>query len=238
MVREKRAHPWGATVLLCLVFVFIGAFAFKVLGFYRGIQDGTLTAEAAYQSSRPSTTDAIAALVANAEGSGALATDDDPMLGSADAPLTIVEFGDFGCPYTRSESYVMRALAQRFPETIRYIYRDFPIEDLHPGAEMAARGGYCAHEQGKFWEYHDGIFLSGDVSDGAILAAADAADLELAAFTDCVNGDTAWDEVETDLADGYAEGVRGTPTFFLNGETVEGAIPYDIFVAIIEAFIN
>lgn len=233
---SKRPFPWVATALLCLFLVTIGAFSFKVFRFYRGIKDGTITEAAVYASSRPSASSAIAALAANARGSGALATSDDPMLGNPDAVFTIVEFGDFGCPFTKEESYVMRALAQQYPSTIRYIYRDFALEELHPGAELAAKAGYCAHNQGKFWEFHDEVFLQGDLSEEGMLAVADQAGLNVDELADCLNAPEALAEIEADLADGYEHGVRGTPTFFLNGEMVEGAIPYDIFVAIVTAF--
>lgn len=236
VVPEKRPFPWGATVLLVVVFGLMGAFAWRVGRFYTGIQNGSVTAEAAYASSRSSVSETAAAFAARASGESVLATNDDPMLGSANAVLTIVEFGDFGCPFTRQESYVMRALAQKYPDTIRYIYRDFPLEDLHPGAELAARAGYCAHKQGKFWEYHDEVFRAGAVDEESVLTAAVSAGVTPAPFLDCLESDAAMAEVETDLADGYAGGVVGTPTFFLNGEMVEGAIPYEIFVAIIEAF--
>src|SRR4029079_17144765 len=75
-------------------------------------------------------------------------------------PVTIVEFADFGCPYSRASSFIMRSLARKYGDQIRYVYRDFPIEELHPGATLAAEAGDCAQEQNKFWEFHDKLYLN------------------------------------------------------------------------------
>lgn len=179
----------------------------------------------------------LTAFVEGATGSGALATGDDPMLGDPKAAITIVEFGDFGCPYTRQESYVLRALATTFGSSIRYIYRDFPLEELHPGAERAAVAGFCADQQEKFWEFHDALFSTSDIGEERILDIADEIGLHVDQFVTCVNDEASLEEMGEDLTDGYEAGVTGTPTFFVNGEKIEGAIPYELFTQIIEAFL-
>ncbi len=232
----KKSFPWAGTIIFVIVLALIGAFSWKVYHYYRGIQDGTLNVDQVFASTRPSTEAAVASLAAHAKGSGALATNDDPMLGSATAALTIVEFGDFGCPFTKSESYVMHALAIKFPKQIRFIYRDFPLEELHPGTTLAADAGYCANQQGKFWEYSEQIFNRGDLTETGIASIAQDIGLDLPAFATCLADPAADEEVQGDLADGYAAKVVGTPTFFINGEKIEGAIPFDTFVQIVQAF--
>jgi protein-disulfide isomerase len=232
----KKSFPWAGTIIFVIVLALVGAFAWKVLHYYNGIKNGTLSAETVFASSRPSTEAAIADLAAKAKGSGVLATDDDPMKGSATAALTIVEFGDFSCPYTKSESFVMHALVVKFPEKIRYIYRDFPLDELRPGATMAAYAGYCAQQQGKFWEFHDEIFARGDLTVEGLLAIANDIGLNIPQYQICLDDPATQTEVQADLADGYAAGVKGTPTFFINGEKIEGAIPFDIFLQIVQAF--
>lgn len=227
--------PWLATVLLGAGIVLLLLFSWQVFSFYRKIQKGDLD-PGAFALSRPASSEVFAAFAANAKGSGAMATSDDPALGNANAVLTIVEFADFGCPYSKAESTVVRALAKKFPNSVRFIYRDFPIEDLHPGAELAAYAGYCAHKQGAFWEFHDEAFAQTTLDENAILGIAEELNLDVDRFVSCVNDESTKLEVEEDMSDGYAAGVRGTPTFFFNGEMVEGEIPYDIFVTIIEAF--
>lgn len=231
----RRRFPWGATVLLVLVLGLTGAFAWKVFSYYRQIKDGTID-PGTYALSRPSTTQALAALVANAQGSGTLATEDDPDRGDKDAAVTIVEFADFGCPYSKTESAVIHALAQQFPKDVHVIYRDFPIEDIHDGAELAAAAATCGDAQGVFWDFHDALFRAPVLTEESVLAIAEDLDLDMTEFVDCVNDPDTTAEYEGDLADGYAAGVRGTPTFFVNGEMIEGAVPFDLFVKIVEAF--
>lgn len=238
METTKRHFPWLATFFLVIVVVGVLGFAWRVFSFYRKIQAGEVD-PGTYGLTRATSSveSAIAALAANARGSGALATGDDPMLGTPTAKVTIVEFGDFGCPYTRQESLVLRALATTYAKQIRYIYRDFPLEELHPGAERAAKAGTCADAQGKFWEFHDAIFLGSDISDERILEVGDSIGLNTDKFVACINDERTADEMNEDLADGVDAGVTGTPTFFVNGEKIEGAIPFDLFVKIIEAFL-
>lgn len=238
MEESKRHFPFVATLLFVVVLVGVLGFAWKVFSFYRQIQAGEVD-PGTYGVTRTTSSveAALAALVKNATGSGALATGDDPMLGSPKAAVTIVEFGDFGCPFTRQESLVMRALATTYGNSIRYIYRDFPLEELHPGAERAAAGGVCADAQGKFWEYHDALFASSDIGEERILAVAEDIGLNVDTFVACVNDDATMKEVYEDLADGVDADVTGTPTFFVNGEMIEGAVPFDLFKKVIQAFL-
>lgn len=238
MHMEGRRFPWAATVVLGVFLLLAGGFSWKVFSFYRQIQNGTMD-PGTYALSRTDTSQALAALVAQAQGSGALATDDDPSVGAGkDARITIVEFGDFGCPYTKAESLVVQALVRQFPDDVKVVYRDFPLEELHPGAELAAAGGVCAEAQGRFWEYHDAVFAANDLSEETIVEIADEIGLDTSDFVDCVNDVDTIAEYEQDLADGYAAEVRGTPTFFVNGEKIEGAVPYDLFKNIVEAFLR
>jgi protein-disulfide isomerase len=171
-----------------------------------------------------------------APGSGVLASVDDPSLGPDNAQLTIVEFADFGCPYSKEESYVITALAKQYP-TVKFIYRDFPLDDIHPGANLAAQAGECAHEQGAFWEYHDLLYRhSGEFTTTALIDYAEQLDLNTAQFTECLTSGAYRDEVLNDARDGVSAGVEGTPTLFFNGQKISGAIPYQTFVDLIEAF--
>lgn len=236
MLMEARRFPWGATILLSLFLLITGAFAWKVFSFYRQIRNGTMD-PGTYALSRVSTDQTLKALVSQAKGSGTLATDDDPSLGGDDAVVTIVEFADFGCPYSKTESHIVRALAQQFPDDVRVIYRDFPLEELHPGAELAAAAGVCADAQRSFWDFHDKVFGVTDLSQDTILAIAEDLSLDMDEFVACINDPATTEEFEQDLADGVTAGVEGTPTFFVNGQKIEGAVPYDLFRKIIEAFI-
>ena len=223
----------GVGLLLCLFF----AFTWRVYTFYQQIKQGTLDFSGLQYSSTAARAEDLQALVAGAPGSGQLASSDDPSLGNPEAKITVVEFADFGCPFSAEAHYVVRALAREFPDTVRFIYRDFPLDELHPGATLASEAGECAAEQGKFWEFHDQIYgHSGEFTQASLLGAAENAGVNADTFKTCLQGGKYTAEVKTDLTDGIKAGAVGTPTFFVNGVMIEGAIPYAIFKEIIRAF--
>ncbi|OGZ97103.1 MAG: hypothetical protein A3J10_01195 [Candidatus Sungbacteria bacterium RIFCSPLOWO2_02_FULL_54_10] len=171
--------------------------------------------------------------------------DDDPILGNPDAPVTLVEFSDFQCPFCRR--FYQETLPQIKKEYLqtgraKLVYRDFPLVQIHPGALPAAEGTQCAHEQGKFWEMHDAIFDEQEKQgSGTVQFTADdvkrwAASIGLNAsqFNACLDSRKYQQEVEKDIADGSAAGVSGTPATFINGRLVSGAQPFAAFKAIIE----
>ncbi len=214
------------------------AFAWRVFGYYRRIQLGLIdTASFNFQKTYASAR-YLDSLAAAAPGSGELATSDDPSLGDSKAKLTIVYFADFGCPYSEQVSHVVRAVAKQFPNDIRFIYRDFPLIELHPGADLAAVAGECADKQGKFWEMHDALYSeNGDFTVETLTAAAEEVGLNSASFRNCLEDPEMASEVAADLADGVSAGVIGTPTFFFNGQKIEGAIPFSTFNDLIHAFL-
>jgi protein-disulfide isomerase len=166
--------------------------------------------------------------------SASIVSTDDPALGRTDATLTIVEFADFECPFSREASLTMRELSLKYPERIHYIYRDFPISDTHPLAQKAAEAGECAAEQGQFWQYHDKLYANqSDLSSDRLNEFASELGLNTQAFESCLSSGRKRQEVLDDYQDGLAAGVRGTPTFFLNGTKVEGSIPKELFEQLI-----
>ncbi|MBI2552057.1 DsbA family protein [Candidatus Uhrbacteria bacterium] len=159
---------------------------------------------------------------------------DDPAFGNPAAPLQIVEFADFECPYSRDESAIVRELQARFPEKIYFIYRDFPLEDIHPHAFRASEAANCAQDQGKFWAMHDKLYQNAQrLSDLDLKTYALEIGLNIVKFNACFDSRKYKEEIEGDRADGIAAGVVGTPTFFINGQKVEGAIPMPVWEQII-----
>ncbi len=167
-----------------------------------------------------------------------VSADDDPFLGDADAPVTIIEFSDYECPFCG------RFFAQTLPEMkreyidkglVKLVYRDFPLS-FHPNAQKAAEAAECAGDQGKYFEMHDKIFENQQAIGVANLKAY-AADLSLdtAAFNDCLDSGKFAQEVKDDFADGQAAGVSGTPSFFINDKKLVGAQPFEAFKAVIDA---
>ncbi len=161
--------------------------------------------------------------------------DDDPALGPADAPVTMIEFSDFACPYCRKfQEETFPALWQAYPDQLRFVYRDYPI--LSPESDAAAEAAQCADEQGAFWPYHDALFQAQfGLSHDAYLAYAQILELDTERFSACIEDHRYQAEVEADARDAAAWGVNGTPTFFINGIRLVGAQPYSEFARVIDA---
>ncbi len=152
------------------------------------------------------------------------------VMGPANAPVTIIEFSDFQCPYCRTVQATLKRLRERFGDRVRLVFRDLPILDLHPGADRAAEAARCAADQGKFWEYHDVLFANPDKQKPEDLVRH-ARDLGLALprFEDCVTTRRFAAAVAADVADAKSLGLGSTPTFFINGRILVGAHPYENF---------
>ncbi|MCF6743718.1 Na+/H+ antiporter NhaA [Blastococcus sp. KM273128] len=150
----------------------------------------------------------------------------DHVAGPADAPLTLVEYGDFECPFCARTTGVTRELRDRFGPRLRYVFRHLPLTDVHPNAELAARAAVAAAAQGRFWEMHDQLFLHQDQLDFEDLAgyAADL-DLDVERFLRDLDDEATAARIRADVASAEASGARGTPTFFVNGRRHVG--PHD-----------
>jgi protein-disulfide isomerase len=177
-------------------------------------------------------------VAANAAGSQrvTVSTDGDPSIGPANAPITIVEFSDYQCPYCKAwYQQTFDKLMASYPGKIRFVYRDLPLP-MHPQAVPAAEAANCAGEQGAYWKFHNALF-SGQYSLGRTTYVQYASDLGLdaAAFTACLDDHHTQAEVEADAADAARLGLNGTPSFVINGQVLVGAQPFEQFKAIIDA---
>jgi protein-disulfide isomerase len=162
--------------------------------------------------------------------------DDDPFLGSQDAPITIIEFSDYECPYCRQwHSEVYTQLLDTYGDQIRFVYRDFPLESIHANAIPAAHAANCALEQGNFWDYHDKLFsMELGLSPDAYREYASQLGMDEEQFQECIDSGRHQEEVQADFEFAANLGVRSTPTFFINGIAVVGAQPFEIFQQVIE----
>jgi protein-disulfide isomerase len=167
--------------------------------------------------------------------------DDDQWTGDENAPVVIVEFSDFQCPFCeRWATETLPQLTQTYIDTgkVRLVYRDFPLSSIHPEAQNAAESAECARDQGKFWEYHDTLFENrmdwSGVGDAKFKQYAADLGLDTSQFNDCLDSDKYKNEVLDDLNAGGSVGVSGTPTFFINGKKLVGAQPFENFVTVIE----
>ena len=183
-----------------------------------------------------------------------ITADDDPVLGSVDAPVTIIEFSDFQCPFcARFYSETLPLIKDNFIDTglVKMVYRDFPLQSIHPNAIPAAVASECADDQGAYWEYHDMLFENVsvwgpmEISGAVEQFKAYAVDLGLDAgtFSECIDTGKYVTEVTGDYTDGVAYGVTGTPAFFLGSEQtgyfqMSGARPYPEFQFAIEQILG
>jgi protein-disulfide isomerase len=182
----------------------------------------------------------------SAQDGRTVSVDDDPVLGDANAPVTIIEFSDYQCEFCRLFwRNTFGRLKREYIDTgkVKLVFRDFP-QSIHPEAQAAALAAECADDQGKYWEYHDKVF-SEQVSRGkdreVVRVRRDdlkkwAADigLEAAEFNQCLDSRKHRKEVDADRDAGEAAGVKGTPVFFINGRPLVGAYPFDAFQKIID----
>ena len=165
-------------------------------------------------------------------------TGDAPSIGEPDAPVTIVEYTDYQCPYcSRHFEQTYPQIVENFVETgvVRYVFKDFPLTSIHPQAVEAAQAARCARDQGAFLEMHDMLFSRQQVWAGKenateiFIGLAEELDLEGDAFAQCLESGEYEEAVLADLDEGSSLGVRGTPTFFINGRYMDGARPYSSF---------
>jgi len=167
-----------------------------------------------------------------------VSVDDDPVKGDANAKVTIIEFSDFQCPFCkRFYTQTLPQIQKEYIDTgkAKLVYRDYPLS-FHPEAQKSAEAAECADDQGKFWEFHDKIFDNqASLSNANYKAWAQELGLDTAQFNDCLDSGKYTSEVQKDFQEGQAAGVRGTPSFFINGVYVRGAQPWEVFKDIIDA---
>ncbi len=164
--------------------------------------------------------------------------DDDPYLGTIGAPITIVEFSDYQCPFCAEGTPVVKEILEKYEGQVLFVYRDFPIESIHPDAFKSAEAANCAGEQGKYWEMHDLLFTNqSQLAVGNLKAYAASLELNIEAFNVCLDEGKYAEEVRHDIAQAEEYRVTGTPTFFVNGQRIVGA-SLESLRAAIEALIE
>jgi protein-disulfide isomerase len=165
----------------------------------------------------------------------AVSVDGAPVRGADGAVVTLVEFSDYHCPFCKRAQPTMKQLLERYPGKIRHVFRDFPIDSLHPQARGAAEAARCAQDQSKFWEYHELLFSNAPKSSPEDLRRyAQQAGLDVPTFERCVSAGTHRATVQRDVDEATRLGLNGTPAFFINGRPVHGAQPLDVFARVIE----
>jgi protein-disulfide isomerase len=168
-----------------------------------------------------------------------IATAGFPARGPATAPVTIVEFSDFECPFCGRLFPTLKIVERIYLDRVRIVYRQFPLRRIHPLAQKAAEASLCANEQGRFWEMHDSLFGDQEhLTVDALKARAATLKLDRAAFNACLDSGKQAAAIDKDVAEGTKAGVTGTPAMFINGRMVVGAQPFAAIQAIIEEELN
>ena len=145
-----------------------------------------------------------------------------------------MEFSDFECPFCQRHLPTLQKILTDYPQKVRLVYKQFPLS-LHPNSQKAAEASECAAEQGKFWEYHDQLFQNQTVfSADNFKKWAGELNLNQTQFNNCLDSNKYYQKVQDDLQEGVSKGVRGTPTTFINGQSLVGAQPYETFKEIID----
>ncbi len=179
-----------------------------------------------------------------------ISLDDDPVKGDTNAPITIVEFSDFQCPFcSRFFVQTLPLIDENYIKTgkVKLVYRDLPLSSIHPNARAAHIAAECADEQGQFWSYHDVLFqtqnewqsLSSIDAENKFIQYASALELQISNFDSCLGSLEISEEINKDLSDSISYGVTGTPAFFIGNEKdgyvkITGAQPFNVFKAIID----
>src|SRR5919106_6293674 len=164
-----------------------------------------------------------------------VSVDGAPFKGPVNAPVTIVEFSDFECPFCTRAHPTLTQLFEKYAGKVKLVYRDFPLESIHPQARRAAEAARCTQDQGKFWDYYDTLFTeSPKLAPDDLKRYAAQVGLDGATFDTCLSGGVHKTAVQKDIDEGTRLGVSGTPAFFVNGRPLSGAQPIEAFARIIE----
>ncbi len=162
-------------------------------------------------------------------------TKQDHVKGPANAKVTLIEYSDFQCPFCGRFLPTVQQIIKEYGNKVRFVYRHFPLNSIHPMAQKAAEASECASEQGKFWEFHDLAFANqASLSLENLKVWATQLGLNAGKFNTCLDSGKYATRVQADLTEGEQKGVSGTPATFVNGQLVSGALPFEAMKQIID----
>jgi len=166
-------------------------------------------------------------------------TSADHQAGADGAPVTLIEYGDYECPHCGHAYPIVQRIQEHFGDRLRFVFRNFPLNESHPNAEAAAEVAEFAGMHGKFWEMHDLLFENQDQFSGQIFAElAQSLGLSAEAMVEEVNSGKYRDHVRRDFEGGVRSGVNGTPTFFINGVRHDASFEFEELVAAIDQVLS
>jgi formate-nitrite transporter family protein len=174
-----------------------------------------------------------------AEFTAPVVTPDDHVLGPPDAPVTVVEYGDYECPFCRGAARDVHRLLDRYPGQVRFVFRNFPISQVHPHAEQAAEAAEAAAAQGRFWEMYELLLRSSSKLDlGSLLGYADRLGLDAGRFENELRGNVYAARIGRDIDEGLRNGVNQTPKFYVDGARIDGKLPMEGLVDAVHAAVT
>lgn len=162
-----------------------------------------------------------------------LAGTNSPSVGPADAPVTIVEFSDFQCPYCREAQTTVKRVLANYKADVRLVFKHLPLQ-MHAQAFVAAQAAFCAGEQNRFWPFHDSLFASTDLSAEALKKVATSVGLDSKSFETCLADQATRSVILSDLNEAQRLGINSTPTFIVNGRLIRGVATFETFKAAID----
>ena len=226
---------WGIFIILLGIstIVLLSIFAGLTYYYYQQIKSGRmpLPASAKFSSSKTQVSQPSRIDSRNISPAG------EPN-SSPGAPLTITGFFDFQCPFSKEGSGIMRELQTIYGDKVNFVFRNFPLVEIHPEAMLAAQAGECANLQDKFWPMHDKLFASQSLDEATLNLYAQQVGLDSVAFSECLKSSQSNGLVLKDILDGQVLGIRGTPTWFVNNEKIEGVAPSYVFQRIINSLLT
>ena len=155
--------------------------------------------------------------------------------GGPKAPVTVIEYTDFQCPFCGRVQPTLTQIAERYGDSVRHVFKQLPLP-MHPQARLGAEASLCANAQGKFWEMHDWLFANKDkIARDALIAEATALGMNAETFTACLDNNTFGARVDEDMSEARSFGITGTPGFLINGIAIRGAMPVEEFTRVIDS---
>lgn len=165
--------------------------------------------------------------------------EEDHILGNKNAPVTLIEYGDFECPMCGQAFHIVKLIEKHFGDSLRFVFRHFPLTEVHPFAEAAAQTAEFANEHGKFWQMHELIYENQQsLSLPLFFDLAKELKLPEKDLKDVLETGKYREKIKSDFMSGVYSGVNGTPTFFVNGKRYIGVLPFEEMVAIINSYLT
>lgn len=245
-VKKWYKKGWGIAVLTALGLILVVGLSFAGFFTYYAWQlrfgdAGSVNKQFAGNKKMMST----AQFLSNAENTSDFIPDyakyirpHNPTLGEENAPVTIMVFMDFECPYSREEFKILKEVTQKYEPVVRIVFKYLPLVSIHPDSLPAAEAAACAQEQGKFWQYHDMLFTKQDLRTEALLANAKELGLNTDMFNLCLATEKYNQEINQDSEDAVEIGLQGTPSYLVNGVKIGGVLTASQWDEIILSFLN